>query len=197
MRYLEIIKNNAQRLQNLVGDLLNISHIETGQTKLDKRPLNLAKLVSEIVDNHLQGRIRHEQKPIAVYTDLPSDLPLVNADQYRVTQILTNLLDNAFNYTPAGGQIRVSLRGGEQFVNLAVQDSGIGITKENLAKIFDRFFRADDEDVQRVSGTGLGLAIVQGLVEMHGGTLAVESTPGLGSTFSFNLPIVVEESELA
>ncbi|MCA9966798.1 MAG: hypothetical protein KC423_21260, partial [Anaerolineales bacterium] len=85
----------------------------------------------------------------------------------------------------------------EQFVNLAVQDSGIGITKENLAKIFDRFFRADDEDVQRVSGTGLGLAIVQGLVEMHGGTLAVESTPGLGSTFSFNLPIVVEESELA
>lgn len=196
-RYLEIIKNNAQRLQNLVGDLLNISHIETGQTKLDKRPLNLPRLVSDIIDNHLRSRIQHEQKPIAVYTDLPNDLPLVNADQFRVTQILTNLLDNAFNYTPAGGQIRVTLRGDEQFVYLAVQDSGIGIAKENLSKIFDRFFRADDEDVQRVAGTGLGLAIVRGLVEMHGGKLAVESMPGLGSTFSFNLPIVVEESELA
>lgn len=197
MRYLEIIKNNAQRLQNLVGDLLNISHMETGQTKLDKRPLSLPQLVSDIVDNHLRSRIQHEQKPIAVYTDLPNDLPLVNADQYRVAQILTNLLDNAFNYTPSGGQIRVTLRGDEQFVYLAVQDSGIGISKENLAKIFDRFFRADDEDVQRVAGTGLGLAIVRGLVEMHGGKLAVESTPGMGSTFSFNLPIVVEESELA
>lgn len=195
--YLQIIKNNAQRLQNLVGDLLNISHIETGQTQLDLRPTNLTTLIETIVSNHLHGRIQHENKSIHVSTQMPNGLPLVTADQHRITQVLTNLLDNAFNYTPENGTILVSTQADEHFVYVAVQDSGIGITEENLNKIFDRFFRAEDEEVQQVAGTGLGLAIVRGLLRMHGGDLHVESERHVGSTFSFNLPIVIEESELA
>ncbi|MEM7113643.1 MAG: GAF domain-containing protein [Chloroflexota bacterium] len=195
--YLQIVKNNAQRLQNLVGDLLNISHIETGKTQLDLRPVNLQLLIADVVGNHLQGRIRHEDKPITVSTELPPGLPLVTADPQRITQVLTNLLDNAFNYTAAQGDIAVSAKMDESFVYVAIQDSGIGISNENLSKIFDRFFRAEDEEVQQVAGTGLGLAIVRGLLRMHGGDLFVESERHVGSTFSFNLPIVVEESELA
>ncbi|RMG89436.1 MAG: GAF domain-containing protein [Chloroflexi bacterium] len=194
-RYLKVIKNNADRLHMLVNDLLNISRIETGKISLDLRPLDVPQLIEQIVEGHLRGRIQHEQKQLQVKTDIAPALPLVNADHARVTQILTNLLDNAFNYTPEGGQICIRARAKGQFVYISVEDTGIGIAKENLNKIFDRFFRAEDEAVQRVPGTGLGLAIVRSLIEMHGGKLSVESTVGKGSTFTFTLPVVVEDSD--
>jgi len=112
-----------------------------------------------------------------------------------VIQILTNLLDNALNYTLADGEIQIKAEARQNYVYISVKDSGIGISEENQAKIFDRFFRAEDQIVQQVRGTGLGLAIVRALVEMHGGELKVESTPNVGSTFTFNLPIVVEDGD--
>ncbi|MCA9959726.1 MAG: GAF domain-containing protein, partial [Anaerolineales bacterium] len=196
-RYLQVIKNNAERLHMLVNDLLDISRIETGKTTLDLRPVDIAQLVEQVVEAHLRGRIQHENKPITVITDTPSNLPLVNIDHARVTQVLTNLLDNAFNYTPPDGEIRVTARENGNYVFISVSDTGIGISKEDQTKIFDRFYRAEHEVVQKVSGTGLGLAIVRSLVEMHNGQLTVESAPGSGSTFTFNLPIVVEDSETA
>ena len=128
-------------------------------------------------------------------TELAPSLPLVNADHARITQILTNLLDNALNYTPDHGQITVLARATHSYVHISIQDTGIGIARENLDKIFDRFYRADDAEVQRVPGTGLGLAIVRSLIEMHGGRLRVESELGKGSTFTFNLPVVIEDSD--
>jgi signal transduction histidine kinase len=193
-RYLKVIKSNADRLHDLVNDLLNISAIETGKTTLDLRPLDMPQIIEQIV-GHLHGRSQHEEKNLIVKTDLAPGLPLVNADQARVTQILTNLVDNAFNYTPAGGQITISAKATLNHVFISVRDNGIGIARENQDKIFDRFFRAEDEAVQKVSGTGLGLAIVRSLIEMHGGHLAVESELGKGSTFTFNLPVVVEDSD--
>lgn len=110
--------------------------------------------------------------------------------------ILRNLLDNAFNYTPEGGSIKVMARTDNGFVAISVRDTGVGIAEENQSKIFDRFFRAEDSDIQQVPGTGLGLAIVRSLVEMHGGNITVDSELGAGSTFTFTLPIVSADNEL-
>ena len=194
MRYLQVIKNNADRLHNLVNDLLDISRIETGKTTLDLRPLDIPQIIAESLE-HLEGRIQHEDKQLQINTQIAPALPLVNADHARIIQILTNLLDNAFNYTPENGEISVIVEPGKNYVYISIADTGIGISEENQNKIFDRFFRSEDADVQKVAGTGLGLSIVRSLVEMHGGHLQLESKPGQGSTFTFNLPIVVEDSD--
>jgi signal transduction histidine kinase len=196
VRYMQVIKNNADRLSMLVNDLLDISRIETGKTELDLRPLDIPQVIEQVVEGHLRGRIEHENKPMEVQTEMAPSLPLVNADHARVTQILTNLLDNAFHYTPSNGQIKVSVNANGDFVYISITDTGIGISKENQNKIFDRFFRAEDADVQKVAGTGLGLAIVRSLIEMHGGRIEVNSMPGEGSTFTFNLPLVAEDNDV-
>ncbi len=194
MRYLQVIKNNADRLHNLVNDLLDISRIETGKTTLDLRPLDVPQIIAESLE-HLEGRIQHEDKNLEIATQIAPALPLVNADHARVIQILTNLLDNAFNYTPENGKISIIAEAGKNYVYISIADTGIGIAEENQEKIFDRFFRSEDADVQKIAGTGLGLSIVRSLVEMHGGHLQLKSQPDQGSTFTFNLPIVIEDSD--
>ncbi|HSM57151.1 MAG TPA: ATP-binding protein [Candidatus Sulfomarinibacteraceae bacterium] len=196
LRFLDVIKKNADRLKALVDDLLDISRIETGKTQLNLQPVDIPQLVRDVVNNHLLGRIQHEKKEIDVSIDVAPSLPLVNADPEKVTRILTNLVDNAFNYTPTGGEITVGAVHEGDFVWLSVRDTGIGISKENQSKIFERFYRVEDEDVQERPGTGLGLSIVRSLVEMHSGELTLESELGAGSTFSFSLPCVGEETAL-
>ncbi len=196
IRYLEVIKNNADRLRTLVDELLDISRIETGKTELDLRPMDVPQLVHRLLDEHLRGRMMNEGKKMSLSAELESGLPLVNADASRAHQILRNLLDNAFNYTPEGGFIKVIAQTVRGYVAISVKDTGIGIAKENLSKIFDRFFRAEDTDIQQIPGTGLGLAIVRSLVEMHGGIIHVDSEIGKGSTFTFTLPIVTSDGEM-
>ncbi|MBK9049606.1 MAG: GAF domain-containing protein [Chloroflexi bacterium] len=196
IRYLEVIKNNADRLRTLVDELLDISRIETGKTELDLRPLDIPQLIHRLLDEHLRGRMMNEGKKMLLSAEVEPGLPLVNADATRAHQILRNLLDNAFNYTPDGGNIQVLARTDDSYVAISVKDSGVGIAKENQNKIFDRFFRAEDTDIQQVPGTGLGLAIVRSLVEMHGGIILVDSDIGHGSTFTFTLPIVVADGEM-
>jgi signal transduction histidine kinase len=195
IQYLQVIKNNADRLHMLVNDLLDISRIETGKTRMDLRPLDVPQIVGQVVNGHLNGRIQHESRTLHIQTEMAPSLPLVNADHARITQVLTNLLDNALNYTPDDGHITVVAQATHSYVYISVKDNGIGIAKENQDKIFDRFYRAEDSNVQRIPGTGLGLAIVRSLVEMHGGRLKVESELGTGSTFTFNLPVVIEDSD--
>ena len=191
-QYLDVIVGNADRMSELINDLLDISRIESGKTTLELQPVNLSQIVAQVVGEHLQGLISHEDKPIQVSTEISPTLPMVNADPDRVTQILTNLLDNAFQYTPTNGKISVTTRANGSFVMVSVSDTGVGISQENQVKVFDRFFRVENSEIQQVPGTGLGLAIVRSLVEMHGGTIDVESTLGQGSTFTFTLPCVSE-----
>jgi signal transduction histidine kinase len=197
LRYLQVIKNNADRLHMLVNDLLDISRIETNKTVLDLRPLDVAHVVTEVLEGHIHGRIQNQQKQINIKTHMAESLPLVQADHAKLTQILTNLLDNAYNYTPEGGKITIAAEPDASFVNVSITDTGIGIDQKNLHKIFERFFRSEDAEVQSVPGTGLGLAIVRSLIQMHGGRLNVESELGKGSTFSFTLPIVLQDSDPA
>ena len=193
IRYLEVIRDNADRMSDLVNDLLDISRIESGKTSLDLQPLDLGRLVDEVASSHVAVLIDRENKAMHCDVEIAASLPLVDADRDRVTQILNNLLDNAFHYTPENGYITVTLRPAGDRVRIDVTDTGIGVGQDSLDKIFDRFYRSEEAVVQQVPGTGLGLAIVQSLVAMHGGEIVVASAPGVGSTFTVYLPISAEE----
>lgn len=185
--FLTIIKSNADRLSDLVADLLSISRIESGRVELDIKPLRLDALIEQVVAS-LRGNIEAKRQTITV--ELPPDLPAVNADHDRVIQILTNLIGNANKYTREGGAIIVRATAKDGMVQTDIQDTGIGIAPEDQPKVFDRFFRSDDSYVQESAGTGLGLAIVKQLVQMHHGEIWLESELGVGTVFSFTLPAV-------
>ncbi len=185
--FMSIIKNNADRLTMLVDDLLDISRIESGRVGLSPKVMRVEGVVNQVVT---AMEARAAEKGVTLRSDVPRDLPKVIADSDRVAQIMTNLVANAYQYTPTGGEIVVLARahGGE--VRISVRDTGIGIAPEDQEKIFGRFFRADDPLVQETPGTGLGLSIVKSLVEVQGGRIWVESELGEGSTFVFTLPTV-------
>jgi PAS domain S-box-containing protein len=191
-RFLGIIKANVDRLSVLVNDLLDISRLEGGRVELDIKPLSLEGLVDQVA-NTLRAKIA--DKGLTLSLHVPPDIPLVMGDRDRVIQILTNLVSNAYQYTPAGGSIDVRALCAAGRVQVDVADTGIGIAPEDQPKVFDRFFRADDPKVQEFSGTGLGLAIVKSLVEMQQGRIWLDSKVGKGSTFSFSLPMAEEGHE--
>jgi signal transduction histidine kinase len=192
--YLRVIKSNADRLGYLVDDLLDISRIETGKVELQLQAIDLADIITGMLDEQIPVKLRSRNKQLDVRADIPGDLPAVVGDPEKVAQILANLLDNAISYTPGSGEICVSCRLDQGVVWISVRDSGIGMSKEQLSSIFDRFYRAEHELVQGVAGTGLGLSIVQSLVELHGGEIRVESRLGEGSTFMFSLPIAANQA---
>jgi PAS domain S-box-containing protein len=192
-RFLSIIKSNADRLAVLANDLLDISRIETGRIRLNLEFIQTRAIADEIAAS-LREQI--EEKGLSLKLNIPGGLPPIRGDRDRVTQILTNLIDNARHYTPAGGQITVSAQVRGHFLQVSVADTGIGIAPKDQEKIFDRFYRADHPLVHEIAGTGLGLSIVKSFVKMHGGEIWVESEPGRGSTFSFTLPLAEREKEL-
>ena len=184
--FLQVVRRNAERLVTLVADLLDVSRIEAGAIKLNLAPLDLAGVISEVVANL---RPLNESKQQNVNINLPEKMPPLTGDTGRIAQVLTNLVSNAYRYTPSGGTISVDVRPEVEFVKISVTDTGIGISPEEQKKLFTKFFRAENPDVQKVGGTGLGLWIARSLVLMHGGEITVVSLPGKGSTFSFTLPI--------
>jgi PAS domain S-box-containing protein len=191
-RFLSIVRSNVDRLTTLVNDLLDISRIESGRLELSPEPIDVSETVADVAASI---EARAEEKGIDLRLEVPPDLPTVRADPDRVAQILNNLVGNACQYTPSGGNVVVSAETTDGMLELTVRDTGIGISAEDRRKVFDRFFRADNPDVQSTSGTGLGLPIVKSLVGLHGGEIWVESEPGEGSAFTFTLP-VVEAQEL-
>jgi PAS domain S-box-containing protein len=189
--FLQIVQNNSNRLAALINDLLDISRIEAGKVELDRETLDLTALIRSVV---LTLRPQIDAKDQTLTLDLPDDLPAIFADAQRVTQILNNLLSNAHKYTPAGGAIGIEVRADDVAVHVSVSDSGIGLTLEEQANLFTKFFRAKNRTTQEVGGTGLGLAITKSLVELHGGQIAVESAPDQGSTFGFALPLAAGQA---
>jgi CheY-like chemotaxis protein/two-component sensor histidine kinase len=188
--FLDIIKINTDRLTSLVNDLLDISRIETGKIDLERESLDMVSIIEQAV---LTIRPRAEEKGLRVHAVVPPELPQVFGDSDRVVQIITNLVGNAYKYTPTGGVVSVHAYVRDEMVHVAVADTGIGISSEDQRKIFDRFFRVDDPLVHEESGTGLGLSIAVSLVEMHGGEMTVESEAGEGSIFTFTLPLAEGE----
>ncbi len=187
-RFVEIILEHAARLARLTEDLLKLSRIEAGQLELEFKPVSITRLVESCVDT---VRIKAESRNLAVDVQLPAALPDVRGDFSRLREVLQNLLDNATQYTPAGGRIEVSsLRTGQEVVT-TVTDTGIGIPQAEQGRIFERFYRVDAARSREAGGTGLGLSIARHIVEAHGGRIWADSTVGEGSRFHFSVPIAL------
>lgn len=192
--FLEIVKSNTERLNILVNDLLDISRIEAGRVTLSLQSVDLREVADEVVAE-VQRRSQEENKPMKVSVKVKGALPRVAADPERIRQIMGNIVDNAYNYTPNDGNIQISLHRENGAVQVDVKDSGIGVSVEQQDRVFERFFRGEDPLVLATPGTGLGLPIVKQLVEMHHGKIWMTSAgiPGQGSTFSFTVPVEKDE----
>lgn len=183
-RFVELIRRNAERLQNLVDDMLELSHIESRELQLQPEAVELQALVERLVAHQAH---RAQLKDITIRTHL-AGAPQVQADRRALEHVLANLLDNALKYCPAGSAVEVRAQSEKSRVRVEVADDGPGIAPEHLPRLFERFYRVDPGRSRELGGTGLGLAIVKHLVEAMGGLVTVKSRPGAGTTFSFTLP---------
>ena len=187
--FLKTIKGNADRLSVLVNDLLNISKLDTGGDRIQTERVELGPLLDRVLKN-AETRAVRDGKAMRFALDVPDHLPQITADSNKLTQVFTNLVDNAYNYTYAGGSITVSAQLQDDVVLVAVADTGIGIPDEFRDRVWGRFERNEEHAlVMEVAGTGLGLAIVKTLVEMHNGRVWFDSELGKGSTFYVALPV--------
>jgi two-component system phosphate regulon sensor histidine kinase PhoR len=192
-QFCSVIQSQAQRLNRLIEDILNISRIESGLTKVTKQSLSLAMLIQEAAK---MIKSYAKEKNITVNVQAPIIFDQVYADKDMITQVIINLLSNAVKYTSTQGSVEIGteVNDADQIVRLTVSDSGVGIPPEDIEHVFDKFYRVE-ANKECAKGTGLGLNLVKQIIEkVHGGRVFVTSTPGKGSTFGFDLPLAVGRS---
>ena len=183
--YLSRIQLNADRLTRMLNELLDLSKIEAGRMELRPVLLSLQEIMTELLEGFQPFA---QQKSIKIEVDPMESMPLVHGDRDKLYEVLGNLLENAIRFTPSGGRVQIDAQVlDDRYVKIGVSDTGCGISEEHLTKIFDKFYRVQSGS-GHTPGAGLGLAIAKGLIELHGGTIAVESAPGKGSHFYVTLP---------
>jgi signal transduction histidine kinase len=180
---LTVIEEESDRLTRLIDNLLDASRIQAGVLKLELGDVRLSQLAAKVVEGFRLQTEEHQFK-----LDFPADLPLVLADEERLRQVLSNLVDNAIKYSPGGGAIRVGGWSEPARVVVYVADEGIGIPAEGQKKLFQRFYRVDSSMGRRTQGAGLGLFLSRAIVEAHGGRIWLRSEPEKGTTVFFSLP---------
>jgi signal transduction histidine kinase len=185
-RTLAIVDQRTDAITRLVNDVISLEQVEMG--KFEFQPVSLAEVATASVEG---AAMTAKRSNVDIELQVADDLPLVHADPGRLGQVFDNLLGNAIKFSPAGSSITVRVRRDGAFARADVEDQGIGIPADKLDRIFDRFYQVDGSTTRRYGGTGLGLAIVKTIVESHGGQITVESEVGVGSTFSFVLPILL------
>lgn len=192
--FLQIIYDENERLNRLIGDILELSQIESKRVQLDCSPVHLIEFFDSVL-----GTISKvaEKKNISLSAEVPEEL-FIEADEDKLRQIFMNLLSNAINYTHEGGSVKVSVDSllkpdGSENVQFMVTDTGMGIPKKDLPRIFERFYRVDKARSRSSGGTGLGLSIVKHLVDLHHGVISVKSELGIGSSFIIELPLLQED----
>jgi signal transduction histidine kinase len=189
--FLEVVALSASRLSALVDNLLDAASLEAGALRLQREPVRLERIAERVL-----AQRRLLASGFTLHLETRPGLPLADADPLRVEQVLANLVDNAIKYSPHGGAIRVriwSTPDGQ--LGVSVSDHGSGIPPEHLEHLFERFYRVDG-GTRNVKGAGLGLFICKSLVESHGGTIRVESEPGVGTTFTFTVPALTDMADL-
>ncbi len=191
--FLKIISSNVDRMDRLVADLLDVSRIEAGRIKLQLEDVQVEHIISDVIES-VQTQIKDKKLNLELLID--NNLPVVRADYGRMVQIVTNLVSNAYKYTPEGGDITViaTLHNGtnRESVAVTVKDTGYGISEEDQSNLFTTFFRSSDQNIRDEPGTGLGLSITKKMIESHGGELTFESAYGQGTTFTFTIPLLSE-----
>lgn len=188
-RYLRTIHSETERLANLVNDFLDVQRMESGTQSYKKTSLNIQSIVEETTQFYAESTNAHR----IMYRLEGNQLPIIEADEEKIRQLLNNLLNNAVKYSPAGGAIDVVLTTSQDQVILQVRDEGIGIPEQSLSRLFEKFYRVDNSDSRKIGGTGLGLAICKEIVTGHGGEIHVESVVKQGSLFTVKFPIVQPE----
>jgi signal transduction histidine kinase len=183
---LQVMLAQSERLGRLVEQLLDLSKLESGEVPLRREEVSLAPVVRQVLS---EIDMASADRAISLSSEVPDDLPVIEADRERVHQVLFNLVDNAMRFTPDGGQVRIEAHRENGAVSVSVADSGVGIPEDALPRLFERFYRVDPSRSREDGGTGIGLAIARSVVEAHGGTISAESELGRGSVFTFDLPL--------
>jgi signal transduction histidine kinase len=182
--YLEVAAKHSERLGRLVGDLFQLTKLEADDVHPQRERFPLAELVQDVAQKFA---LDAAQRQLSLHAACGAAMPLVDADIGMVERVLENLVENALRHTPEGGRVTLALGVDQGRATVAVSDTGVGIPADELDKVFDRFYRADRTGARHHAG--LGLAISRLMVQLHGGQLVVRSTPGQGTTFSFDLPL--------
>jgi PAS domain S-box-containing protein len=187
-QFLSIADRNLTRLSRLIEDLLSLSKLEAGKVQLNRQPHQIGQVIQDTVDARANWV---KTKGINLEVSVPEGLPEVNVDSDKIIQVLTNLIGNAIKFTPNNGKIIVgaALSKEENAITASVADNGIGIPKEHLGKIFDKFYQVGERVATDIGGTGIGLSVAKEIVEIHGGRIWVESEHGSGAKFIFTLPL--------
>jgi two-component system phosphate regulon sensor histidine kinase PhoR len=183
--FLTIVKTQTTQLQNQINDLLEFSRLEAGQVKLRIETVSLPEITAAVVD---KLRPQAQDGQVTLGLRFAESFPSIQGDRARLEQVLTNLVDNAIKFTPAGGTVTISGHETAEQIQTDVHDTGIGIPSDAQAHVFDRFYQVDGSPTRSYRGTGLGLTICKHIVEQHQGRIWVESAEGAGSTFTFALP---------
>jgi signal transduction histidine kinase len=192
---LAVLHREARQLSHLVDDLFLLSTTESGGLPLTIREVDVAGILDEVVAAFRPLARREGQ--ITIVSDVEPDLPLARGDRERIVQVLGNLVRNALRYTPEGGLVSLRAAHTDGLIQMTVEDTGAGIPREQLERLFDRFYRGDDARDRASGGAGLGLAIVRELVEAMGGTVSAQSVVGEGSRFTFTLQAVPDSQHPA
>lgn len=182
---LNVINEETQRLERVVNDVLSVSEIEAGSFHLKHDDVPMDTILSELRD-HYQPQA--QQKGLTLTFDLPPKLPVLIGDRDKVLVALHNLIGNAVKYTESGGEVTLRAEWGAGMFRVEVADSGIGMSEEDAGKVFDKFYRAKDERISKITGSGLGLSLAREVIRLHGGDITVESKLNEGSRFSLTMP---------
>jgi signal transduction histidine kinase len=185
-KYLNVVRKHCDRLGSLVEDLFELARLDANETQLNHEPFSIAELIQDVVQNY---ELSAKEKNITLTSNIGNNHSFVMGDIALVERVLENLLINSLRHTPKGGTIRVILTPSEEFMNVAVLDTGVGIPDEALPHVFDRFYKVDDKNSRSTPFTGLGLAIAKRIMDLHGTGIEVESEPNVGTCFTFSFPI--------
>jgi signal transduction histidine kinase len=183
---LELINSEATRMSQMVNDFLDLTKIETGRVQMEKRKVDLNALAQEVIDLFYPQALK---KKLTLALNVERPIPPLSADPDRLKQVMVNLVDNAIKYNCEGGKVEICLSCNQVRAQVSVRDTGRGIPPKELGVVFDKFYRKQyDEEVPQ--GAGLGLSITKKIIEAHNGDIWVQSEVGVGSTFTFSLPLL-------
>jgi two-component system phosphate regulon sensor histidine kinase PhoR len=184
--YFDILVEQSERLSLLIENVLDFGRMEEGRKRFEFEPTDIGPWLTDIV-TATQERVAHEGRVIRL--TLKESLPQITADRAALAQAVHNLIDNAIKYSAGAKEVRLVAHRDACNLVIEVEDSGVGISPEEIGRVFDRFYRGKDPRIRTIRGSGLGLTLVKRIVEAHGGTVQIRSEPGKGSTFSIRLPL--------